>query len=387
MRKIYCTLLCISLLDPSHLWAQDDEGGLRAGVKGFVDTYHAVRSESPHDWMSSRTRVRGELTLSHGQAGAFVSANLLYNAVLPDKSGFELREAYLTYNTSRWDVRLGRQIITWGVADGLRLTDIISPMDYSEFLAQDYDDIHIPVGAFRLRYGGERWNLEAVAVPVAQYFILPTGDDNPWSVGQLPPITTPRRRLYNMEYGARWSAYLSGIDFSIAALHTWQKTPELYHGQLCYRRMGMVGGDLSVPIRQVVLRAEVASYLYDEGATQALLGLDWYLPGSCTLSAQYAHQVKRHGALDLDSGRRGSRHSGLATLRLSKDLCHSLLTLQTFAYVDVSEGGVFDRTSADYALSDQIHLLIGYDVLYADRGQFYPYRHNSEAWIKAKYSF
>lgn len=28
-------------------------------IKGFVDTYHSVRSEKPFDFMSSRTRVEG----------------------------------------------------------------------------------------------------------------------------------------------------------------------------------------------------------------------------------------------------------------------------------------------------------------------------------------
>ena len=142
--------------------------------------------------------------------------------------------------------------------------------------------------------------------------------------------------------------------------------------------MGLVGGDISVPVGQLVMRGEVASTLYDEGGTQALLGIDWYMPGSCTLSAQYAHQLLRQGT---------HRNSGLATLRLSKEWANVGLTLQTFAYVDVSEGGIFDRSSADYALTDQLHLLLGYDLFHAQRGQFRVYRHNSEAWLKMKYSF
>ncbi len=88
---------------------------------------------------------------------------------------------YAYYSNSHWDIRAGRQIITWGVADALRLTDIISPMDYTEFLAQDYDDIRIPVGALRLRYSREKWSLEAVAVPINSFFELPTDEENPWS--------------------------------------------------------------------------------------------------------------------------------------------------------------------------------------------------------------
>lgn len=94
--------------------------------------------------------------------------------------------------------------------------------------------------------------------------------------------------------------------------------------------------------------------------------------------AQYAHQLLRQGT---------HRNSGLATLRLSKEWADVGLTLQSFAYVDVSEGGIFDRSSADYAITDQLHLLLGYDLFHAQRGQFLVYRHNSEAWLKMKYSF
>ena len=46
--------------------AQD---GLDVSVKGFVDTYHAFRTEAPTDWMSSRTRVRGEVRLEKDGGG------------------------------------------------------------------------------------------------------------------------------------------------------------------------------------------------------------------------------------------------------------------------------------------------------------------------------
>lgn len=45
-------------------WALDEDS-LQIGVKGFVDTYHALRTDEPNDWMSSRTRVRGEVILLH----------------------------------------------------------------------------------------------------------------------------------------------------------------------------------------------------------------------------------------------------------------------------------------------------------------------------------
>lgn len=63
------------------------------------------------------------------------------------------------------------------------------------------------------------------------------------------------------------------------------------------------------------------------------------------------------------------------------------MALQTFAYIDVTNGGLFNRLSADYALNDQLHAIVGYDLFHADRGMFATYDNNSELWFKLKYNF
>ena len=72
-----------------------DDNALQVQVKGFLDTYHAVRTEGKADWMASRTRARGELKLEKGAASLFVSLNAIYNGILKERTGLELREAYL----------------------------------------------------------------------------------------------------------------------------------------------------------------------------------------------------------------------------------------------------------------------------------------------------
>ena len=390
--------------------AQESEP-LSVDVKGFVDTYHALRSESDYDWMSSRSRVRGEVTISKGGAGAFVSANLVYNSILKERSGLQVREAYTWWGNDHWDIRAGRQIITWGVADGLRVTDIISPMDYTEFLAQDYDDIRIPVGGLRLRYLRDRWNLEVIAVPVASFFELPVEPNNPWSVvpNDLPlPVqadmgTAPATKLENMEFGARFSSFLNGIDFSLCALRTWNKMPvftsEVQAGTILmtgqYRRMTMVGADVSLPVGQFVIRGEGAQY-FDEaqspatgtdipcsGTANALLGIDWYAGSDWNLSAQYSYKYIE----DYKPAMSGKQHTHMGTFRISKSLLNNTLSLQSFAYMDLTDGGIYNRLSADYAMNDQMHLMLGYDLFHADKGMFKTYAHNSEYWLKLKYSF
>ncbi len=388
MRSVIVIALLLCTI-PRPVVAQDEDA-VRFGIKGFVDTYHALRTERPNDWMSSRTRVRGEFSVEKGHCGAFVSANLAYNAILKERSGFQLREAYAYYSNNHWDVRAGRQIITWGVADALRLTDIISPMDYTEFLAQDYDDIRIPVNGLRLRYSREKWSLEAVVIPVNSFYDLPTDSKNPWSIGSVSIGAEPAFKICNMEYGGRLSFFLSGIDFSFSALHTWNKQPVICNGVGEYRRMTMLGADMSVPIGKFVVRGEVAEYLDEaqsasvcqevprSASTNALLGIDWYVGNDWTLSAQYMHKYVAWGE---------HRNSGLATLRIAKDLLHNTLSLQTFTYIDVTNGGLFNRFSIDYALNDQLHAIVGHDLFHADAGMFSVYKKNSELFLKLKYSF
>ena len=96
---------------------------------GFIDSYHAVRLQDPFDFMSSRSRFRGEVRGMKGNSSFYASLNANHNYMLPDRTFIELREAYLDYAGTGWDLRAGRQIIIWGVADGIRITDIISPME------------------------------------------------------------------------------------------------------------------------------------------------------------------------------------------------------------------------------------------------------------------
>ncbi|MCK5134636.1 MAG: hypothetical protein KAR19_02515 [Bacteroidales bacterium] len=382
---------------------------------GFADTYHAVRSSEPYMLMSSRTRLRTELDISRGRSSLFASLNSKYNAILDDQNGIELREAYFDFSSEHWDFRAGRQIVIWGVSDGMRITDVVSPMDMTEFLARDYDDIRIPVNALKLGYSNTFLRSELIFIPVSSFFIFPDSPDNPWSVFPTSGFPVyevdleqfPEKRLANSEFGGRVSFFLSGLDFSIAALHSWNKMPVLEQNPSTamdtlfvkglYERMDMLGADFSFPLWQLVIRGEAALYLGEIQGTDPgtgsdivlrntgnfLFGVDWYPGHEWTITAQYSHKFIPDYIERLDS----KKNTALGTLGITKKVFRSTLSLSTFAYVDLSNKGFFMRSSADYALSDQIHLMLGYDWFHGDEGMFALYNQNSEIWIKAKYSF
>ncbi len=404
-------IIILVLLFPILAIAQSEDDKIE--FNGFIDTYHAMRVKSPNDFMSSRTRFRGKLQKKFGKSSVFMSFNLNQNSILKEQNGFELLETYFDYSTKHWSLRAGRQLVIWGISDGMRITDLVSSMDMTEFLARDYDDIRMPVEALKFSYFTGAMKLELVYIPIFKGFILPTNPQNPWAL-KIPTIPNmhliilpeqkPELTIKNSEFGGRLKFNLPGIDFSLSALHTFDKMPvfmkTLQTDSLIispqYNRMTFVGADFSKPLGQFVVRGEVAfninkhlttkgvpTQLKKHNTINALLGIDWYASNNWMLSAQFSNEVILEYADNLEQ----EENTSLLTFNVSKSILNNTLKFSNFIYTDLNHGGFFNRFSADYSLSDQIHLLAGYDHFEGDKGMFGMFKNNSEVWLKIKFSF
>ncbi len=114
-----------------------------------------------------------------------------------------------------------------------------------------------------------------------------------------------------------------------------------------------------------------------------LIGTDWYPGNEWTLTAQYFHRIIPDHQADMAV----DQHQAMATFGITKKLLNTTLTLNSFTYFDLTYDGLFSRSSGEYALSDQIHLRLGYDLFHGDDGMFGLYRNNSEIWTKIRYGF
>jgi len=56
-----------------------------------------------------------------------------------------LRELYVDTTAGDWDVRIGKQQVVWGTADGMKLLDIINPTDFREMNQNTMAEARIPV--------------------------------------------------------------------------------------------------------------------------------------------------------------------------------------------------------------------------------------------------
>jgi len=404
-------LLTIVLL--SYLLSGFSQESNKIKFKGFVDSYHAVQIEKPNNLLASRSRFRGEVEKNVGSSYFYTSVNAILNTARSENSRIEFREVFMEYTAKNWGFKIGRQIIIWGKADGLKITDVISPMDLTEFLAQDFDDIRMPVNAIVFSQFGKSYSLDLVCVPTFDSYLLPDSD-SPWGVDyealgvEVDEAKEPELNLENIEFGGKLSFYLSGIDFDFTALRTWNKAPvytyyvndstAAFHMKPEHHRLSFIGLGFSKSINSFVVRSEGAFYfdkkfspktesylagLQESNSLNYLIGIDWYPGGEWSVTGQFSDEI----ILDHTKENMQNKHTYLSTLGISKKVFRSTLALSTFIYLDLQEGSFYNSSKADYSLTDNIHAMIGYDWFEGSEGSFGQYEKNSQIWLKAKFSF
>ncbi len=80
-----------------------------------------------------------------------------------------LRELYLDTYFGEWSLRLGKQQVVWGTADGIKLLDIINPTDFRELNQNAMEDSRIPIWMINAeRNIGDRSNIQFIISQVEE---------------------------------------------------------------------------------------------------------------------------------------------------------------------------------------------------------------------------
>lgn len=89
-----------------------------------------------------------------------------------------LRELYADLSLGEWNVRLGKQQVVWGTADGIKLLDIINPTDFSELAQNAMEDSRIPIWMLNAeRNIGENGNIQFIVSENRKNYIPGLNDD------------------------------------------------------------------------------------------------------------------------------------------------------------------------------------------------------------------
>lgn len=389
----------------------------RLKLSGWVEGIQSVGVHAPNEEVTSRARLRLNLEGDFDWVYGWISADLEKNCKLESETGADIHEFWLEHVGEGWDMRVGRQTIIWGRADGVQITDIICPPDYTESITRDLDEIRMPVDAAKFRLLGSSVDTELIWIPVFRAAKLPK-DGNPWASSASWPAgidvhqedeDKPDVSLKNSELGLRVSAYFSGFDFSASVFHGWDDMAAYHRYAVSsggstdvyispkHHRLTVLGLDFARPWSDFVFRGEAACYLGRYFATDALeggvlqrdavkwlAGVDWTPGNDWTVIAQiYGQRI-----LDYDNTLSEHRHNVTTTLNISKELLNQTLTLSSMLYLNLNDLDSFYRAKADYEVSDGFHVILGADLFGGTRsGSYGQYQNNSQIWLKTKYSF
>ena len=161
-----------------------------------------------------------------------------------------LRECYLDYYSETLDIRVGKQQVVWGTADGVKILDIINPIDYREFsleINRGLDaDVKIPLWMTKVEYAPTvNGTLQLLIIPDYETnFLAPPGA--PYTARatnsgdmQLDVLRDfgaevniankkPGRTFDNTKIVLRWLDVIKGFEYTINYLHGYSYAPSRY---------------------------------------------------------------------------------------------------------------------------------------------------------------
>jgi hypothetical protein len=330
-----------------------------------------------------------------------------------------LRLAYLDILFKSMDIRIGKQQIIWGKADGVFITDVISPKDMREFLLPDFDEIRIGVTALKVDYFLGNNTLEFVFVPAFTPTKLPDQGSiwSPKMEYNLQPAFDNSQKeiaqnLKNSEVFLKFSVLSSAIDFEIMGGYMWDDDPTMHTLKSIdpvtaqvdsitvtpqHHRLGLFGGSFSTTVGSFVIRSEGAYYsgkffptiepsfvdsVVEKNYIHYLLGFDFSL-ADINMSFQFIQQV----ILNYNEYISNDEFENTMTFLAGKDFLRETLFLELFAYIGLNNGDSLVRLKATYKLVDGFEILLGTNIFSGNEGRFGQYNDNDMLYMKLKYSF
>ena len=414
INKTIVSLLVAMILLPALTQAEDRN----IRLNGYARNYTGLLTNETGDLSILQNTLNLELSRQSQKVALFVNPYIYH--YWDDELELGLREAYVSLYFDNFDINVGQQQIIYGKAEGVFITDVVSPKDMREFLLPDFDEIRMGITAFKFNYYTGPNTFEVVWVPV----FTPTKEPEEGSIWR-PERDFPApvkwdystkdvpERLENSELFFRYSTLRSNFDLELVGGYFWDDEPILHMtrhmdpetmelNQLTARpehhRLTMGGGSFSVPLNGLVVRGEAAYYkdkyfqTRDPEAENAttkknyvhyMAGLDYNLY-DWTINTQF---IQEH-ILDYSEGIRDDEFESTVTFLGRKDYFRDLLTVELFSYIGLNNGDALLRPTVYYDFADGFEIIGGANIFLGDEeGRFGRFKDNDMIYTKIRYSF
>ncbi|MFQ5455001.1 MAG: DUF1302 family protein [Nitrospirota bacterium] len=350
-------------------------------------------------------------------------------AVAINDIDIEFKELYFDLHFRDFDLRVGKQIVRWGVVEGSRVTDEINPLDMGEFILRDIVDRYIPLWMLKLDYYFTEDTVQFLWIIDIQGH-KPALKESQWEQFRfLKGFKKKANTFRNSEVAFRLSRLIKGWDFSLSYFYTWDDFPAAFRilrevegfgvspevdFTPEYTRLNIIGTTFSRSIGRYVLNSEMAlvlgklfgsdfgilekgkEILTDFGEIKKnyikyAVGLDFVFLGT-DISLQFlqAYIINYESIIIQD------KFDTVLGFFARKELFDNRLVPQVLIIHFVNNIETLTRPKIEYSITDNMKFAIGADILNglistsSTPGDFNFvgfFRNNDRVYFEIKYSF
>ncbi len=184
------------------------------------------------------------------------------------RPALDLRQLSMRYFRGPLTLEVGKQVIRWGRTDILNPTDRFSPRDYLSLIDGDY----LGVTAARLTFSRNADALDIVCTPRFTPSRIPLLNQRwtpvPQALIGIPWESADISYPGGPQLGARWNHTSTSLEYSFSFFHGFnhlpminidmQPSPSLVTVFRQYPKMQSYGGDVVVPLKWFLIKAEAA---------------------------------------------------------------------------------------------------------------------------------
>jgi len=341
---------------------------------------------------------------------ASLTTEVLADAIR-DEADIELREASLFWKINpHLDLRVGRQIVTWGTGDFLFLNDTFAKNWQSFFNGREDDYLKEPVDAIRLGFYSDYGNFDLVYQPdfTADKFL--NGEAYSFYLPQLQQIVQPEpfaaNKTDDSAISFRYYKNFNSIEYAVYFSDDYYTSPSQFlpNGEVGFSARKSLGASLRMPLANGIFNLEVARWNSEQdkngsdpfiknGSDLFLIGFEKELVANLTWSIQAYLEVTQDYSQLLASTPAGmpipDKNRRIVTNRLTYLAMQQTLTHSFFSFYSPSDDDYFIRYKMEYKARDDLELAAGVNWLDGkdDFTFFAQLKDNSNLFIRVTHYF
>lgn len=406
-----------------------DKSSIWPNITGFMEARYGIRlRRDPYEKDTSIGEARLQVELEKALKKVLFrgTADFYYDTLANEHSiemekgkGFiDLREANFSFSAfGNTDIKVGRQILTWGTGDLLFINDLF-PKDWQSFLSgRDTEYLKAPSDAVKVSIYSGAVNVDIVYTPKFDSDRFITGERLSYFNGyrdagsdSIVQAERPDNWLKNDEWAVRFFKNINGNEFALYGYRGYWKSPAgadtvtfrnifpgLYVYGLSIRGQAGKGiGNIEAGYYDSADDSSGDNPFINNGQFRFLAGYEQDLPALASdLTVGFQYYLEH--MLDYDEYLRSlpagsvtadeNRH--VITARITKLYLNQNLRCSLFTFYSPSDQDMYARPNMNYKISDNLQAELGINLFMGQYSNtfFGQFHNNTNSYMALRYYY